>query len=65
MASNNVVASDDFLFRFGYYFNIFAVTDKIHTNMLEILQCMRTRMWLLKFLEVFEKISSREDFYLI
>ena len=29
----NGFASDDFQFMFGYYFNIFAVNDIIHTNM--------------------------------
>ena len=65
MASNQCYRIKWLSVLFGYYFNTFAGNDKIHTKMLEILQRMRTRIYLIHFLEVFEKSSSREDFYWI
>ena len=62
MASNNLVVSDNFLLRFGYYFNIFAGNEKIHTNMLIILKCMRTRICLLHFWKFLKRVSAEKIF---
>ena len=57
------VSSDDFLFCFGYYFNIFPGNVGIHSKMLGILQCIRRRILFLHWIEFFEKNPSREDSY--